>query len=58
MKELLCKLIKAKSTVDDGEVSAAGVLADFFGQNGIDYKIDNWNTNRANIIACIKSKSR
>jgi succinyl-diaminopimelate desuccinylase len=58
MKELLCKLIKAKSTVDVGEVGAAGVLADFFRQTGIDYKIDTWDTNRANISVCIKSKSR
>ena len=58
MKELLCKLIKAKSTVDEGEAAAAEVLAGFFRQNDVEHEIDVWGANRANLSACIKSKSR
>lgn len=55
MKELLKKLIDAKSTPDVGEIDCANVLADFFLAAGIEPKVDVWNSNRANLTAVLKS---
>jgi succinyl-diaminopimelate desuccinylase len=58
MKELLKKLIRAKSTLDAGEIKCANVLADFFHSAGIKPKVDVWNKTRANITARIKSAGK
>lgn len=55
MKELLKKLIEAKSTPDVGEADCAGILADFFMKAGIKSQVDIWDNNRANITAQLKS---
>jgi len=55
MKELLKKLIRAKSTQDVGEIKCAKVLADFFRAAGIKPKVEVWNKTRANITARLKS---
>ncbi|MCX5633784.1 MAG: M20 family metallopeptidase [Phycisphaerae bacterium] len=55
MKELLKKLITAKSTLDVGETKCAKVLADFFRAAGIKPKVEVWNKTRANITARLKS---
>jgi succinyl-diaminopimelate desuccinylase len=55
MKNLLKKLIKAKSTPDVGEIECARVLADFFTSAGIESNIETWDKTRANISATIKS---
>jgi succinyl-diaminopimelate desuccinylase len=55
MKELLKKLIEAKSTPDVGEINCANVLADFFLAAGIERKVDVWDGNRANLTARLKS---
>ena len=55
MKELLKKLITAKSTSDVGEIKCARTLADFFEKAGIRPKIDLWSKTRANITARLKS---
>jgi len=55
MKELLKKLVQAKSTPDVGEADCANVLADFFLAAGIEPKVDVWNNNRANLTARLES---
>lgn len=55
MKELLKKLIQAKSTPDAGEIDCANVLADFFLAAGIEPKVDVWDSNRANLTARLES---
>lgn len=56
MKELIKKLIAAKSTTDVGEIKCAKVLADFFRSAGIKSNVQIWNKTRANITATVKSK--
>jgi succinyl-diaminopimelate desuccinylase len=58
MKDLLKKLIEAKSTPDVGELQCANVLADFFSSVDIDSNIEVWDTNRANIVATLKSTGK
>ncbi|MFA6186610.1 MAG: M20 family metallopeptidase [Phycisphaerae bacterium] len=55
MKNLLKKLIEAKSTPDVGEIKCANVLADFFASVGIESNVEVWDNNRANITATLKS---
>ena len=55
MKELLKKLVQARSTADFGELAAAGLISAEFGRSGIDSRIDSWDQNRANIIAQVSS---
>ncbi|MEN6387102.1 MAG: M20 family metallopeptidase [Phycisphaerales bacterium] len=55
MKELLKNLIKAKSTSDTGELSAAKVLAEYFKAAGLKPEIDVWDKNRANLTVRLKS---
>ena len=55
MKELLKKLIEAKSTPDVGEINCANVLADFFLAANLEQKVDVWDSNRANLIARLES---
>ncbi len=55
MKELLKKLIQAKSTPDAGEIDCANVMADFFLAAGIEPKVDVWDGNRANLTAQLES---
>lgn len=58
MKELLKKLIQAKSTPAQGELAASQVIAEGFAQFGIDCPIDRWQAKRANCTAHIKSTGR
>ena len=55
MKDLLKQLVQADSTSDKGESAAAAVIADRFERHGVDCRIDRWDTNRANIMAQVKS---
>ena len=55
MKELLKKLIQAQPTLQVGELAAANVLADYFRAHNIDCVVDNWDGNRANLIARLRS---
>jgi len=55
MKNLLKKLIQARSTAEIGESAAAHVLADYLTSNGIDCRVDKWGASRANLIAHVKS---
>jgi len=54
MKELLRKLIQARSTPDTGELAAAQVLADYFRSAGVEAAVDAWGENRANVTARLK----
>jgi len=58
MKELLKKLIEAKSTTDVGEIECAKVLADFFKKAGLEPKVDIWDKTRANVTVSLKSTGK
>ncbi len=58
MKDLLKRLIRARSTVDTGELAAAEVVATHFGRHGVDCQVDQWQENRANVVAHVKSSGR
>ncbi len=58
MKTLLKELIRAESTAEKGESTAAEVLWRQFRRSGIDCTIDRWDPNRANITARIESTGR
>jgi succinyl-diaminopimelate desuccinylase len=58
MKEFLRKLIQAETTVGKGELAAAQTISDELGRSGIDCRIDNWDKQRANITAQVKSSGR
>jgi succinyl-diaminopimelate desuccinylase len=58
MKELLKNLIRAKSTLDTGEIKCANVLADFFRSAGIKPNVEVWDKTRANITAGLKSTGK
>jgi len=51
MKDLLRQLIQADSTPAKGEVLAAEVIATYFRRHGIDCRVDQWDGNRANVVA-------
>ena len=55
MKELLKHLILSAPTLENGELGAAKVLADFFDRHGIDATLDRWDTAHANVIASVGS---
>lgn len=55
MKDLLKKLVQAASTLKDGELGAANVMAEFFAAHGISARLDNWSDSRANIIVHLKA---
>lgn len=55
MKDLLKKLIRAEATLDNGELAAANVLAEYLSGHGINCRIDKWEGSRANFIAHVKS---
>jgi succinyl-diaminopimelate desuccinylase len=55
MKELLKKLIRAETTAEKGELSAAQIISDELKEHGIVGRIDTWDGTRANFIAEIKS---
>jgi len=57
MKDLLKKLIQAEATVDNGELAAANVLAEYLSGQGIDCRIDKWEGSRANFVAHAKSSA-
>jgi succinyl-diaminopimelate desuccinylase len=58
MKDLLKRLIQARSTPEVGELAAAQVVADHFRQHGVDCRLDAWKGNHANVVAHIKSTGR
>ena len=58
MKELLKKLIQAQTTSEMGELAAAEVISAEFARWGIKSDIDSWESNRANIIARVKSSGQ
>ncbi len=55
MKELLQQLIRVDSTPDKGEAMAAEVVATYFRRHGIDCLLDQWDGNRGNVIAHVKT---
>ena len=55
MKNLLKKLIKAETTVQKGEFTAANIIAKEFEKSDIYSQVEVWDKNRANITAHIKS---
>ncbi|MHC4999951.1 MAG: hypothetical protein ACYTE1_03895, partial [Planctomycetota bacterium] len=56
MKELLKHLIRSAPTLENGELRAGEVLADFFDRNGIEASLDHWDSTRANVTASIGRK--
>lgn len=62
MKELLKKLIRARSTVDVGELASANLLAEYFADHGFDCRVDAWEdeagVTRANFLAHLKSSGK
>lgn len=58
MRDLLRQLIRADSTVDKGEAAAAEVIARWFARHGIDCRMDRWDTNRANVVAQVKTAGK
>jgi succinyl-diaminopimelate desuccinylase len=58
MKDLLTQLIRADSTADRGETEAAEVLARWFTRHRVDCRIDSWDTNRANIVAQVRTAGK
>jgi len=55
MKDLLRQLIQADSTPSKGEAAAAEVIATYFNRHGIDCQVDQWDGNRANVVAHVKT---
>jgi succinyl-diaminopimelate desuccinylase len=55
MKDLLIKLVRAQTTAQKGELSAAEVVLSEFGRSMIDARIDSWGQSRANVVAHIRS---
>ena len=59
MKELLKKLIRARSTVDVGELAAANLLAEYLADHGFDCCVDTWDdeagVTRANCMGHLKT---
>jgi succinyl-diaminopimelate desuccinylase len=58
MKDLLKQLIRADSTVAQGESTAAEVIAGHFQEHGIDSRIDRWDGHRSNVIVHVKTTGR
>lgn len=54
-KDLLRQLIQADSTPSKGEAAAAEVIATYFNRHGIDCQVDQWDGNRANVVAHVKT---
>jgi len=55
MKRFLRRLVEADTTAGKGELAAAEIISAELSQSGIDSTIDSWDSNRANLIARIKS---
>jgi len=55
MKDLLRQLIQADSTPGKGEALAAEVIATCFRRHGIDCRVDQWDGNRANVVAHVQT---
>ena len=58
MKRFLTELIRAQTTAQKGELTAAKVISDELRRSQIDSNIDRWDQTRANISAHIKSGCR
>ncbi len=55
MEKLLKQLIRSAPTLENGELEAGKVLADFFDQHGIAATLDRWDDTRASVVASIGS---
>jgi len=55
MLQLLKNLIKADSTLNNGEINAANALAQYFNANNIPHNVDIWDNSRANCTAHVAS---
>ncbi len=58
MKEFLKKLIQADSGPEAGELEASGVIQEAFEGYGIECATDVWDSNRANVVARIRTSGR
>lgn len=58
MKELLKKLVQAQTTSETGELASAQIISAEFARFGMESEIDSWESNRANIIARVKSSGQ
>jgi succinyl-diaminopimelate desuccinylase len=58
MKELLQKLVRTETTAREGELAAAEIISNEFARSGINCRIDNWDRNRANAAAMVKSDEK
>lgn len=58
MIEILKRLIAAKSTLEVGEIEAAKVAAEAAEKWGLEARIENWNTNRANVLVKLASQGK
>ncbi len=54
----MTKLIQAETTPEKGELAAAKIIATGLDRFGVDSRVDNWDANRANITAHIKSTGK
>lgn len=55
INDLLKNLIASAPTETNGELNAANVLLDYFKEAGVTAKLDDWDGNRANVVARIGS---
>jgi len=58
MKDFLKQLIRADSTPGRGEAMAAEVVATYFRRHGIDCLLDQWDGNRGNVVARVKTSGQ
>ncbi len=58
MKDLLKQLIRADSTLGQGESAVAEIIAKQFKKHGIDSQIDRWDSSRANVIGHVRSAGK
>jgi succinyl-diaminopimelate desuccinylase len=58
MKDFLRQLIQADSSRHKGEALAAEVIATYFNRHGVDCQVDQWDGNRANVVAHVKTDRR
>jgi succinyl-diaminopimelate desuccinylase len=55
MKDLLQELVQADSTLEQGEAAVAEVLARRFRRYGVECRVEQWDGNRANVLARVPS---
>jgi len=57
IRELVKRLVRAESTLDDGEKASAETLADYLAGHGFEIDLDVWDENRANLMARLPGRS-